>query len=85
MYFNGTADLDESTGTGTGRWYIGEYLRMPDGSTTAMYGYYDDRYANVDGEQKFVQDFVAAWSKVMNLDRFDLDRTLQNEAKVVQR
>jgi catalase-peroxidase len=23
-------------------------------------------------EQKFVRDFVAAWSKVMNLDRFDL-------------
>ena len=22
--------------------------------------------------QKFVQDFVAAWTKVMNLDRFDL-------------
>ena len=25
-----------------------------------------------DGEQKFVADFVAAWNKVMNLDRFDL-------------
>ena len=29
-------------------------------------------YASSDGEQKFVQDFVAAWTKVMNLDRFDL-------------
>ena len=29
-------------------------------------------YASSDGEQSFVQDFVAAWSKVMNLDRFDL-------------
>ena len=29
-------------------------------------------YACADGEQAFVQDFVAAWSKVMNLDRFDL-------------
>jgi catalase-peroxidase len=29
-------------------------------------------YASSDGEKKFVQDFVAAWSKVMNLDRFDL-------------
>jgi catalase-peroxidase len=29
-------------------------------------------YASADGKQKFVQDFVAAWVKVMNLDRFDL-------------
>jgi len=29
-------------------------------------------YACEDSEEKFVKDFVAAWSKVMNLDRFDL-------------
>ena len=29
-------------------------------------------YASTDGKEKFVKDFVAAWSKVMNLDRFDL-------------
>jgi catalase-peroxidase len=29
-------------------------------------------YACDDGRQKFVEDFVAAWDKVMNLDRFDL-------------
>ncbi|MCF7221062.1 catalase/peroxidase HPI [Marilutibacter chinensis] len=29
-------------------------------------------YASSDGQQKFVADFVAAWNKVMNLDRFDL-------------
>ncbi len=29
-------------------------------------------YAAVDSQQKFVHDFVAAWTKVMNLDRFDL-------------
>ncbi len=29
-------------------------------------------YASDDAEQKFVEDFVAAWNKVMNLDRFDL-------------
>ncbi|NTW52738.1 MAG: catalase/peroxidase HPI [Chlorobiaceae bacterium] len=29
-------------------------------------------YACSDSQQKFVDDFVAAWSKVMNLDRFDL-------------
>jgi catalase-peroxidase len=29
-------------------------------------------YGCADAEKKFVQDFVAAWDKVMNLDRFDL-------------
>jgi catalase-peroxidase len=29
-------------------------------------------YGSADGEAKFVADFVAAWTKVMNLDRFDL-------------
>jgi catalase-peroxidase len=29
-------------------------------------------YAASDAQQMFVHDFVAAWSKVMNLDRFDL-------------
>jgi catalase-peroxidase len=29
-------------------------------------------YGSSDGEEKFVRDFVAAWDKVMNLDRFDL-------------
>ncbi|TSA64708.1 MAG: catalase/peroxidase HPI [Sediminibacterium sp.] len=29
-------------------------------------------YACEDGQEKFVDDFVAAWTKVMNLDRFDL-------------
>ncbi|MBI1779929.1 MAG: catalase/peroxidase HPI [Sphingobacteriales bacterium] len=29
-------------------------------------------YACEDGKEKFVNDFVAAWNKVMNLDRFDL-------------
>jgi catalase-peroxidase len=31
-------------------------------------------YGSADGEAKFVQDFVAAWDKVMNLDRFDLHK-----------
>ena len=29
-------------------------------------------YGANDGQEKFVKDFVAAWTKVMNLDRFDL-------------
>ncbi len=29
-------------------------------------------YGSSDAQAKFVHDFVAAWNKVMNLDRFDL-------------
>ena len=29
-------------------------------------------YGCADGKERFVHDFVAAWNKVMNLDRFDL-------------
>ena len=32
-------------------------------------------YGCADAETKFVQDFAAAWTKVMNLDRFDLVRS----------
>jgi catalase-peroxidase len=33
-------------------------------------------YACADSKEKFVKDFMAAWSKVMNLDRFDLAKSL---------
>jgi catalase-peroxidase len=29
-------------------------------------------YGSSDAQQKFIGDFVAAWTKVMNLDRFDV-------------
>ena len=29
-------------------------------------------YASADAKEKFVKDFIAAWTKVMNLDRFDV-------------
>jgi catalase-peroxidase len=32
-------------------------------------------YASSDAQMKFVHDFIAAWNKVMNLDRFDLARS----------
>jgi catalase-peroxidase len=38
-------------------------------------------YASEDAKQKFVQDFVAAWNKVMNLDRFDLDPVVRKGFK----
>jgi catalase-peroxidase len=32
-------------------------------------------YGSADAQEKFVHDFVAAWTKVMTLDRFDLARS----------
>jgi catalase-peroxidase len=34
---------------------------------------YAEVYAQDDNKKKFVDDFVAAWCKVMNADRFDLN------------
>ncbi len=33
---------------------------------------YAEVYAQDDNQEKFVRDFVAAWVKIMNADRFDL-------------
>jgi catalase-peroxidase len=33
---------------------------------------YAEVYAQDDNQQKFIKDFAAAWTKVMNADRFDL-------------
>jgi hypothetical protein len=38
-------------------------------------------YASADAKEKFVKDFVAAWSKVMNLDRFDVARSRKKGSK----
>ncbi|WP_391483998.1 catalase/peroxidase HPI [Aeoliella mucimassa] len=37
-------------------------------------------YGSDDAEEKFVHDFVAAWNKVMNLDRFDLNPAVRSGA-----
>jgi catalase-peroxidase len=37
-------------------------------------------YASSDAKEKFVKDFVRAWDKVMNLDRFDLHRARRRAA-----
>ena len=41
------------------------------GSSSILRGY-AELYAQDDSEERFVHDFVAAWTKVMNADRFDL-------------
>ncbi|RUL85821.1 catalase/peroxidase HPI [Tautonia sociabilis] len=42
-------------------------------------------YASNDAREKFVKDFVSAWVKVMNLDRFDLDPALRGGSGAVAR
>jgi len=39
-------------------------------------------YGSSDGEEKFKRDFVAAWDKVMNLDRFDLKAGSNQKARL---
>ena len=40
-------------------------------------------YASAGSNERFVNDFVSAWNKVMNLDRFDLDPAVRNGSKDV--
>jgi catalase-peroxidase len=44
------------------------------GSASAHLAGAAEVYASADAPSAFVRDFVAAWDKVMNLDRFDLPK-----------
>jgi catalase-peroxidase len=57
-------------GTGELRW-TGTRVDLIFGSSSELRAL-AEVYASDDAQQKFVRDFVAAWDKVMNLDRFDL-------------
>ena len=56
--------------TGTLKW-IGTRVDMIFGSNSELRAL-AEVYGSSDSEHKFMQDFVAAWNKVMELDRFDL-------------
>ena len=57
-------------GTGEVRW-TGTSVDLVFGSNSELRAF-AEIYACDDGQEAFVRDFVAAWNKVMNLDRFDL-------------
>ena len=68
---------------GTGGSYVGRDRKTSDQRWTAtrvdlIFGSHSELraiaevYACADAKEKFVNDFVAAWNKVMNLDRYDL-------------
>jgi catalase-peroxidase len=56
--------------TGAVRW-TATRVDLVFGSNSVLRAY-AEVYAQDDGREKFVRDFVAAWTKVMNADRFDL-------------
>ena len=68
------ADEDRFEGrdrrTGAPRW-TGSSVDLVFGSNSELRAF-AEIYACDDGQEVFVRDFVAAWTKVMNLDRFDL-------------
>ncbi len=67
-----TRDLFEGTDRKTGavKW-TGTRADLVFGSNSILRAL-AEVYASADAKEKFVKDFVAAWTKVMNLDRFDL-------------
>ena len=56
--------------TGAVKW-TGTRVDLVFGSNSQLRAF-AEVYGCADSEKKFVQDFIAAWNKVMNLDRFDL-------------
>ena len=56
--------------TGEARW-TATAVDLVFGSNSQLRGL-AELYAGDDAKEKFVRDFVAAWDKVMNLDRYDL-------------
>ncbi|AUN94116.1 catalase/peroxidase HPI [Pseudazoarcus pumilus] len=57
--------------TGTAKW-TATRVDLVFGSNSILRAY-AEVYAQDDSKEKFVRDFVAAWTKVMNADRFDLE------------
>jgi catalase-peroxidase len=56
--------------TGAGKW-TGSRVDLVFGSNSELRAV-AEVYASDDAQEKFVRDFVAAWTKVMDLDRYDV-------------
>lgn len=67
---DGTAFEGRDSATGRAKW-TGTRADLVFGSNSELRAL-AEVYASDDAKEKFVKDFVAAWDKVMNLDRFDL-------------
>ncbi|MDH3680758.1 MAG: catalase/peroxidase HPI [Acidimicrobiia bacterium] len=65
-------DVFEGRSRETGElWWAGTRVDLVFGSNSELRAI-AEVYGSADAEQRFVRDFVAAWTKVINLDRFDL-------------
>ena len=64
--------------TGASKW-TGTRVDLVFGSNSQLRAI-AEAYASDEAQEKFVHDFVAAWNKVMNLDRFDVDPALRNKS-----
>ncbi|NYI78754.1 catalase/peroxidase HPI [Nocardioides panzhihuensis] len=67
-----TPSADESTYTSTNGW-VGSRVDLVFGANSELRAI-AELYAGADAKEKFVNDFVKAWVKVMENDRFDLKR-----------
>jgi len=70
------ADADGASFTGRGRAkgdarWTASRVDLVFGSHSELRAF-SEVYASNDAKEKFVHDFAAAWTKVMNLDRFDV-------------
>jgi catalase-peroxidase len=81
---SGAADAFEGRHRGTGeRRWTGSRVDLVFGSNSELRAV-AEVYASDDAKEKFVHDFVAAWDKVMNLDRFDVaSHGARNELRAV--
>ena len=69
---SGTEEVFEGSDRATGkRKWSGTRVDLIFGSNSQLRAL-AEAYGSSDAQEKFVRDFVAAWNKVMNLDRFDL-------------
>lgn len=65
---NGTYDLDETAGTGTGRWYVQEAFQPTGGQPGLLLAHYDDHYRLVDGQWLFAsRELVAHYGGPVDL------------------
>ena len=64
------AFIGSDRNTGAIKW-VGTRVDLIFGSNSELRAL-AELYASADAQEKFVKDFIAAWTKVMNLDRFDL-------------
>lgn len=71
---DGTDDFFEGKDRKSGevKWTTGTRMDLVFGSHAELRAL-SEVYAQSDNQEKFINDFIAAWNKVMNLDRFDLN------------